>query len=60
MARNLSANAGNTGLIPDRATKIPHAVGQLSSPTGIKRQINKYFLKIDFRWIECNYTQAKE
>ena len=62
MARNLSANAGDAGLIPDRGTRIRHAVGQLSSRTAMKRQINKFFLKIDFRWIECNYPhpQAKE
>ena len=28
--KNLPANAGNVGLIPDQGTKIPHASGQLS------------------------------
>ena len=28
--KNLPANAGNVGLIPDQETKIPHASGQLS------------------------------
>ena len=30
MVKDLLCNAGNTGLIPGRGTKVPHAVGQLS------------------------------
>ena len=30
MAYNLPSNAGHGGSIPDRGTKIPHTVGQLS------------------------------
>ena len=32
MVKNLPANVGNMGSIPGPATKIPHAVGQLSQP----------------------------
>ena len=31
VVNNLSADAGDTGSIPGPGTKIPHAVGQLSS-----------------------------
>ena len=30
MVKNLPSNAGDTGSIPGRGTKIPHAMGQLS------------------------------
>ena len=30
VVQNLPSNAGDTGLIPGRGTKIPHAAGQLS------------------------------
>ena len=30
---NLPPNTGDTGLIPGRGTKIPHAMGQLSLST---------------------------
>ena len=30
MGKNPPSNAGDTGLIPGRVTKIPHAMGQLS------------------------------
>ena len=30
VVKNLPCNAGDAGSIPDRGTKIPHAVGQLS------------------------------
>ena len=30
MVKNLPANAGDTGSIPDPGTKIPHVAGQLS------------------------------
>ena len=32
MVKNLPANAGDMGSIPDWGTKIPHATGQLSPP----------------------------
>ena len=32
MAKNLSSNVGDLGLIPGWGTKIRHAVGQLSLP----------------------------
>ena len=33
MAKNLPSHARDLGLIPDRGTKIPHAMGQLSPCT---------------------------
>ena len=33
VAGSLPSNAGDTGSIPGRGTKIPHATGQLSSHT---------------------------
>ena len=33
MVKNLPSNAGDAGSIPGQGTKIPHAVGQLSSHT---------------------------
>ena len=33
VVKNLPSNAGDTGLIPGRGTKIPHAMGQLSPHT---------------------------
>ena len=33
VVKNLPSNAGDVGSIPGRGTKIPHAVGQLSSHT---------------------------
>ena len=30
VVKNLPSDAGDTGLIPGRGTKIPHATGQLS------------------------------
>ena len=32
MVKNLPANAGDMGSIPDQGTKIPHAAGQLPPP----------------------------
>ena len=36
MVKNLLCNAGDTGLIPGRGTKIPHAVRQLSPHSTMK------------------------
>ena len=32
VVKNLPSNAGDTGSIPGQGTKIPHAMGQISSP----------------------------
>ena len=34
--RNLSSDARHVDLIPDQGTKIPHGMGQLSSPTAME------------------------
>ena len=36
VVKNLPSNAGDTGLILGRGTKIPHATGQLSPCTAMK------------------------
>ena len=44
VVENLLSSAGDTGLIPDGGSKIPHAVGQLSPWAAAKTshsQINK-------------------
>ena len=39
VVKNPPSNAGDTGVIPGRGTKIPHAVGQLSLHTRSRAQV---------------------
>ena len=39
MVENLPSNAGEVGLIPDKGTRIPHAVGQLGLQAAIVERV---------------------
>ena len=49
VVKNLPSNAGNTGLIPGWATKIPHAAGQLSLHTAATQPVpsGAYMLQLE-------------
>ena len=54
MVKNSPCNAGDTGSVPGRGTKIPHATGQLSPHAATRETCEPQLLNLQRKPMHCN------